>query len=242
VTYGPPVPVSAAPSGSPRPRVLVADDDPMVRRMLRGVLESAEMDVAAEAASGDEAVALTAELAPDLALLDVVMPGMDGIEAARRLHDEAPGTTVVLLTACDDDELGVLALRQGAMGYLTKDLGPEGLPRALRAALAGQPAVSRRLTLRLVEHLREMRPDTRGMRPVRSTLTAREWEVLDLLCDGASTEELADALLLTTETVRSHIKATRRKLGVRSRKEAVEAAQRMRDAAAAGEAGVPCAA
>jgi DNA-binding NarL/FixJ family response regulator len=164
--------------------------------------------------------------------MDVVMPELDGIIATRRIVKELPDQIVVILTGADDeDEIGLQALRAGATGYLSKDLDIEALPRALEGARTGEAVISRRMTKRLIEHVRRTPESLSGMRPVRSPLTAREWEVIDLLRDGRSTEAIADDLVLSIETVRSHIKNILRKLDVRSRQEAVEEAERMRTAA-----------
>lgn len=211
-----------------RLRVIIADDDPMTRRVLRDGLQQAGIVVIAEAGSGREAVELVAHYEPDVLLMDVVMPGMDGVAATKQVREVAPGTKVVVLTAYDDDDLGILALRAGATGFLSKGIDIAELPATLTSALADEAVVSPRLTMRLVEHLRRVREDTSGMRPVVSSLTDREWEVLDLLCQGRSTEEVAEALVLSTETVRSHVKNVLRKLGVRSRREAVAMAEHIR--------------
>jgi len=123
----------------------------------------------------------------------------------------------------------VLALRSGAAGYLVKDIDIAALPRALHGVCHGEAAISRHLTMRLIERHRLTRTDRSGLRPVQSVLSGREWEVLDHLCDGASTDEIAEALVLSTETVRSHIKNILRKLRVSSRTEAVAAARQLRD-------------
>jgi DNA-binding NarL/FixJ family response regulator len=120
-------------------------------------------------------------------------------------------------------------LRAGAAGYLAKDLDPIMLPRVLRGVIDGEAAISRRLTMSLVESYRRAPRGGAGLRPVRSTLTDREWEVLDLLSAGAGTEDIARSLVLSTETVRSHLKNLYRKLEVRSREEAVQAARRLRE-------------
>jgi two-component system, NarL family, response regulator LiaR len=122
-----------------------------------------------------------------------------------------------------------MALRAGASGFLAKSMDLAALPRTLRAVRAGEPAVSRGMTAHLIDVARRMRDDVSGIRPVRSPLTAREWEVLDLLCEGMSTDVIADTLVLSGETVRSHVKSVLRKLGVRSRGEAVAAARRLRE-------------
>ena len=140
----------------------------------------------------------------------------------------------MLLTGAGDDALGLRALRAGASGFLSKDMELASLPRALRGAVNGEAAISRRLAMRLVQHFRTTRAGGTGLRPVRSTLTDREWQVLDLLSGGASNEDIAQSLVLSHETVRTHLKNLYRKLQVRSREQAVEAANRLR-----GELGGP---
>jgi len=135
---------------------------------------------------------------------------------------------VVMLTSSDSEEVGLMTLRAGASGFLCKSVGLDALPRALRCARDGEAVVSRQLTMRLIEGMRRVREDGAGMRPIRSPLTPREWEVLDLLCQERSTDDIADTLVLSVETVRSHIKSVLRKLGVRSRQEAIKAAGRVR--------------
>ncbi len=212
-----------------RLRILVADDDPLARRSVKDTLRGAGFTVIAEAPSGREAVELALHYSPDVVVMDVVMPGMDGIEATRRIVAGNPELRVVLLTAGDDDALALAGLRAGAIGFLRKDVDLAALPRTLAGTLDGEAAISRRLAMRLVEWLRTTRESSIGLRPVRSTLSGREWEVLDLLCSGAGTEEIADTLVLSIETVRSHVKSILRKLGVGSRAEAIEAAARLRE-------------
>ena len=213
----------------PRPlRAIIADDDALARRMVRDVLERAGITVVAEAHDGREAIELVRYHAPDLVLLDVIMPGLDGIVATRRIMSEQPHQVVILLTHASDEDLGVLGLRAGAAGYLSKDVDLEALPRALEGALAGEAAISRSMAMRLIERLRQVPEGGRGMRPVQSPLTTREWQVLDLLCEHRTTEQIADALVLSPETVRTHVKSILRKLDVRSRHDAVAIAMRMR--------------
>jgi DNA-binding NarL/FixJ family response regulator len=161
--------------------------------------------------------------------MDLIMPVVDGLEATRRIAQRAPEIRVVMLTSTDEDAMGLLGLRIGACGFINKQISVDALPRTLRATLDGQAAISRRLTMQLIERYRHMRDDGLGVRPVRSTLTGREWEVLDLLCAGAGTETIAEQLVVTTDTVRSHVKNVLRKMGVSSRQEAVVAAQRLRE-------------
>lgn len=214
-------------------RAIVADDDPFARRMVKDALQRAGVVVVAEAHHGREAVELTLYYRPDVVLMDVVMPNLDGIAATRQIVEEVPEQRIVLLTSADEDEMGVLGLRAGAVGFLTKDVDVSVLPRALARALEGEAVISRRLGMRLVEHLRRVPEDAPGLRPVKSPLTSREWEVVDLLCEELTTDEIATALVLSTETVRSHVKHILRKLDARSRAEAVATAQKMRGAACA---------
>jgi NarL family two-component system response regulator LiaR len=214
---------------APALRTLVADDDPLVRRLIRDVLQHDGVTVIAEAATGREAVELALFYRPDVVVMDYMMPEMDGIEATRRIYEQDPGIRVVLLTGGGDDALGMRALRAGASGFLSKDMELGSLPRALRCSLDGEAAISRRLAMQLVQHYRAAPTGGMGLRPVRSNLTDREWEVLDLLSGGASTEDIARVLVLSNETVRSHMKNVYRKLEVRSRDEAVAAAERMRE-------------
>jgi NarL family two-component system response regulator LiaR len=214
-----------------RIRVLLADDDPLVRRILRDTLQDAGFAIVAEAGTGREAVELALHYEPDLMVVDLGMPEGDGIEVVRRvMAGLAPDVQVqaVVLTSRDDDETALEALQAGAVGYLLKETALEGLPAALRAAARGEAAISRRLSRHLIDHLRRLPQGQIGLRPVRSALTPREWEVLDKLCEGRSTEEIADEMVLATETVRSHIKNVLRKLGVGSRAEAIALAPRLR--------------
>jgi NarL family two-component system response regulator LiaR len=208
--------------------VVVADDDPLARRLVREILTQAGILVRADAQNGREAVELTLEYRPDVVLMDVIMPELDGIAATRRIIERIPEQVIVLLTRAGDDDLGMLGLRAGAAGYLHKDMELDSLPRVLHGAMAGEAAISRTMTKQLIEHLRTVPAEGRGLRPAHGRLTGREWEVLDLLCDGRSTNEIADQLVLAQETVRSHVKNILRKLDVRSRREAVELTQQLR--------------
>jgi DNA-binding NarL/FixJ family response regulator len=208
------------------PRVVVADDDALARRVIVGTLRDAGIDVVAEATDGREAVEATELHRPDLVVLDLLMPELDGIEAARWIAARAPETVIVMLTGRRDEAAALRGLRAGAVGYLSKDVELDALPRALRSALAGEAAISRTLAMRLVEELR--RGGTTGMRPVRSPLTAREWEVLDLICEGRGNDEIANEFVVSIETVKTHVKSVLRKLGVHSRHEAAAVAATMR--------------
>jgi NarL family two-component system response regulator LiaR len=213
---------------APKLRAIVADDDAFARRMIKEALQRGDVVVIAEAQNGREAVELALHYRPDVMLMDVVMPELDGIAATRRIVKENPDQIIVILTSADEDEMGMLGLRAGASGFLTKDLDVDVLPRALHSVLSGEAAISRKLSMRLVERLRLAPDGTLGLRPVKSPLTQREWEVVDLLAQSRTTDQIADALVLSSETVRSHVKNILRKLEVRSREEAVARAQRMR--------------
>lgn len=215
----------------PRLKIIIADDDPLARRVVRDALQEAGVVVIAEASSGREAIELARHYRPDVVLMDVVMPGIDGLEATRTITRDVPETAVLVLTASGDEETGMLALRCGAAGFLAKDVDIAALPRALRGIKAGEAAISRQLTMRLVQRFRRTRTDGAGMRPVQSVLSGREWEVLDHLCSGASTDDIADMLVLSTETIRSHIKNILRKLRVSSRADAIAVARELREAA-----------
>ena len=209
-------------------RAIIADDDPLARRMLKEGLQRAGMVVIAEAHDGRQAVELVLHYKPDVVLMDMVMPGLDGLAATRKIMKESPGQVIVILTSGDDDDIGLASLRSGASGFLSKDVDVDVLPRALRSALEGEAAISRRLSMRLVEQLRHMPAGGRGLRPVKSPLTPREWEVVDLLEQHMTTDQMADTLVLSTETVRTHVKNILRKLGAGTRDEAVTLTRQMR--------------
>jgi DNA-binding NarL/FixJ family response regulator len=208
------------------PRIVVADDDALARRIITATLRDAGLNVVAEAIDGLEAVEAVVFHQPDLVLLDVLMPELDGIEAARRIAARAPETVIVMLTGIRDEAVALRGVRAGAAGYLSKEVDLDALPRALLAALEGEAAISRRMAMRLVESLR--RGGAGSLRPVRSPLTAREWEVLDLICQGRSNDEIADEFVVSPETVKTHVKSVMRKLGVHSRQEAAAMVATMR--------------
>lgn len=209
-------------------RAVLADGDPLARRTIRDALHADGIQVVAEATSGSEAIEIAGFYRPDAVLMDAGLAVVDGVETTRQIHNRLPDACIVLLASEADEMLGLRALRAGATGYLAKDVDPGVLPRVLRSALAGEAAISRRLAMSLIESYRNTPGGGSGFRPVRSELTDREWEVLDLLSTGAGTEEIASTLVLSTETVRSHLKNLYRKLGVRSRAEAADEARRLR--------------
>jgi NarL family two-component system response regulator LiaR len=224
-------------------RAVIADDDPFARRVIKDVLQDAGVLVIAEARNGRQAVELTLFYKPDVVVMDLVMPELDGIVATRQIRKAIPEQLVIMLTGVgdDDQELGFQALRAGASGFLSKDLEIDALPRTLHGVRAGEAAISRKMVRALIDRLRETASGSTGMRPVKSPLTAREWEVIDLLKAAKSTEQIADELVLSTETVRSHVKNILRKLAVRTREDAVVAADRMRGASGGEEPPDPAA-
>ncbi len=222
----------------PRPEVaritlIIADGDPLARRAMRDSLqESEDFVVAAEAKTGVEALELAVHYKPQILLTEVGLPCIDGIEACRRIAEKAPQVQVVIFDVNQDRDVEMRALRAGAVGFISKDISTEAIGRALRAVARGEAAISRHLTMRLIEIVRRTSATGVGLRPVKSCLTSREWEVLDMICTGAATREIADSLYLSEDTVYSHCKSIMRKLDVHSRAEAVVAAERMRLAAA----------
>jgi DNA-binding NarL/FixJ family response regulator len=186
-------------------------------------LERDGFEVCAEASNAADAVAAALRERPDLCLLDVHMPG-GGPAAASMISFRLPETVVLMLTVSRAEQDLFESLRRGASGYLLKDIGPEQLTRAVRAALAGEAAIPRALASSLVEQFRQ-RPYARGhaiQLPGQPELTRREWEVLELLGEGADTAEIAKRLFLSRVTVRRHVSNIVRKLEVSSREEAVQ--------------------
>jgi DNA-binding NarL/FixJ family response regulator len=207
----------------------VVDDDPLVRRMIRDVLRPEGIFVVGESDNGRDALAAVRYYKPDVVLLDVVLPGIDGITALERMVADAQiDAKIVVLSVRGENDLGYLSLRKGAFGYLNKEIDLAVLPRVLRDVAEGGAAISRKLTADLARRVREIPETPVGVRPVKSVLTTREWEVADELCAGRSTSEIAATLVLSVETVRTHIKNILRKLRVHSRSEAIAAVERLR--------------
>jgi DNA-binding NarL/FixJ family response regulator len=200
--------------------VVMADDQPRMRTRIRQALEAGGCVVHGEAESADGAVALSLKHRPDVALLDIHMPG-NGIAAAREITRHLPGTAVVMLTASAEDDDLFDSLRAGASGYLLKDTDPRLLVDELRSVLAGEAAMSRRVVSRIMEEFRS--PATpRFVRRSKASakLSAREWEVMELLGEGLSTDEVARRLFLSPTTVRVHVSGVLRKLRVKDRESA----------------------
>lgn len=206
-------------------RVVVADDQSVVREgivMLLGLLPGIE--VVGSAKDGEEAVALVAEHAPDVVLMDLRMPRCDGVEATRRIRTNFPGTQVVVLTTFDDDDSLFPALRAGARGYLTKDAGGDEIVRAVQAVLSGEAGLSPAIQRRLLEQVTEGPLLPRAGSDVLELpdgMTPREAEVLVLIADGMSNAEIARSLHISQATVKSHINNLFAKAGLRDRAQAV---------------------
>ncbi len=198
--------------------VLIVDDHAVVRSGIRAYLESQpDLEVVAEAASGQAAVQLAGEYVPDVVLMDLVMAEMDGVEATRRLREVSPRTRVVVLTSFHDDVHIFPAIKAGALSYLLKDIGPEELGEAVRAAARGEAVLHPRVAARLAEELRG--PRSTGANPY-AELTAREQEVLRLVAEGRSNAEIAAQLVLSEKTVKSHVSNILSKLQLADRTQA----------------------
>jgi DNA-binding NarL/FixJ family response regulator len=205
--------------------VLVADDQALVRSGFRALLDAEDgIEVAGEASDGDEAVALARELRPDVVLMDIRMPGTDGLAATRRLTADAllPEVKVVILTTFDLDEYVFEAIRAGASGFLVKDTEPEELVRAVRAVVAGDALLSPRVTRRLIGEFatRARSPDAADLRALE-LLTEREREVVALVAEGLSNDEIAARLVVGMATVKTHVSRAMGKVAARDRAQLV---------------------
>jgi DNA-binding NarL/FixJ family response regulator len=215
-----------------RIRVLAADDQRVVREglaMLLGLLP--DVEVVGTAADGEQVLAVVAELKPDVILMDLRMPRMDGVEATRRLRESHPGVKVVVLTTYADDRSVIDALRAGALGYLTKDAGADEIQQALHRVTSGQAALDPAVQRHLVEAIAggPADPAPAGATPPASlpdSLTPREAEVLTLIAAGLSNTEIAERLVVSEATVKSHVNHMLPKIGARDRAQAVGYAYR----------------
>jgi NarL family two-component system response regulator LiaR len=198
-------------------RVLIADDHAVVRQGLRTFLDlQADIEVVEEAGDGAAALDAVERHAPDVALMDLVMPGVDGIQAIRRLRDEAPATRVIVLTSFVDDERVLAAVRAGAAGYLLKDVQPQELVRAIRSVHAGQSPLHPTVAAKLLEEM----SGEHAQRAPRDLLTPREREVLSLIAHGRPNKLIARDLGVSEKTVKTHVSSILGKLGVTDRTQA----------------------
>jgi DNA-binding NarL/FixJ family response regulator len=204
--------------------VVVVDDQDMVRQGLRLILDLAGIDVVAEARDGAEAVAVVAEHQPDVVLMDLRMPGMDGVEATRRIV-AAGGPRVLALTTFDVDEHVVDALRAAAVGFLLKDVTSDGLVDAVRRTAAGESVVAPAVLARMMDHFAARPPLPVSEPAAFADLSAREREVLAMIGAGRSNAEIAEALFISMATVKTHVRHVFAKLDLRDRAQAVVVAR-----------------
>jgi DNA-binding NarL/FixJ family response regulator len=202
---------------------MIVDDHPLVRSAVSRAIAGPGVSVVAEVATAEEALIQAPQVAPDVLLVDITLPGMSGVHLVRELAPRLPGTKILMLTVSASDRDVVDAIRNGASGYLTKDVTPEALARAIRAAADGELVMPRRLAARLIERLvrRGNQPFEPEDGPVER-LSSREQDVLRLLAEGLSDREIATALTISTRTVESHVSSVLHKLGVRNRAQAAE--------------------
>ena len=206
--------------------VVLADDQALMRMGFRMVLEAEEdITVVGEASDGTSALAQARALHPDVILMDVRMPGMNGIEATERIAQECPGTRVLILTTFDLDEYAFAGLRAGASGFLLKDTRPTELAEAIRTVASGEAVVSPRITRRMLEMFAGNLPNALSAPdsedPRLASLTPREREILTLMAQGMSNQEIADDLVVSATTVKTHVGNVLAKLDVRDRVQAV---------------------
>jgi DNA-binding NarL/FixJ family response regulator len=210
--------------------ILIVDDHPLTRGALATLLGQNGFDVIAEAGDGNEAIEAARRLHPDLVLLDLSMPDLDGLSALPRLREAAPDCEVVVLTASGTEDNLLAAIRAGAAGYLLKTEPPERIVEFLNGVAEGEAALSGAIARRLLEQVREGTAHSGVPDAIAAAVSARELEVLLLLDEHLGTDEIAKRLFISEHTVRSHVKSLLRKLEVSSRREALETLARARAA------------
>jgi DNA-binding NarL/FixJ family response regulator len=221
--------------------VVIADDQTLVRSGFRLILTEAGITVAAEAANGKEAIAAVLQHTPDVVLMDIRMPGMDGLEATRQILASTPGAgcRIIILTTFDLDQYVYAALTAGASGFLLKDISPEQLVAAVRMIRSGDALLAPSITRRLIERFAPHQPSQFISRAGLSDLTARELQILRLLARGLSNAELAAELTISPATVKTHIASILTKLQLRDRVQAIVLAYQTGLAGPGGAAGPP---
>jgi DNA-binding NarL/FixJ family response regulator len=213
-------------AGGERLRVLIADHDGFARRMMRTALgEINRVASVLTARDGRETLDLARYHRPTVVIIDTALPPDGGIELIAKVLAAAP-ETLILTVSVDDPDTAIAGLRAGAVGHIDKDTDPEELARLVLRAADGEAIVPQGLIKPLLQLVREV-PDT-GWRPLHSRLTTREWEIVELLADGATTQRIAEHLVLSPTTIYSHVKNVLRKLGVHTRQEAIHAARTLR--------------
>ncbi len=216
--------------GGSRGRIVIAEPETKTRRGIRDALrDEAGFVVVASAGDGTEALELITFYRPDIALIELELPGLGGLELTERIATEMPEVGILIFSSRDDDETQLQAFRAGASGFVSKRVDTSGVASAVRGVLRGEAAVSRTLAMSLVERLRALPDSGTGMRPVRSKLTPREWEVADLMSEGLGTGQIANKMVLSEGTIYTYIKHILRKLDVHSREEAIRETNRMRE-------------
>jgi DNA-binding NarL/FixJ family response regulator len=202
-------------------RVLIADDQSMVRRGFRMIMDAEpDLEVVAEAADGEQAVAACGRFAPNVVLMDIRMPSMDGLEATRRILASGDGPRVIILTTFDIDEYVFESLRAGASGFLLKNSSPEQLVQAVRLVARGDALLDPGVTRRIIERFSDLGGGTEPPAALEE-LTPREHEVLGLVAQGLSNAEIAERLVVASGTVKTHVARVLSKLGLRDRVQAV---------------------
>jgi DNA-binding NarL/FixJ family response regulator len=203
---------------------MLADDHRMLREGLRRSMSDQGFDVVGEARDGDEAIRLAEELQPEVILMDVTMPEVDGVEATRQIRQQFPDIRIVMLTMHADQEVLAAAIRAGASGYLVKDCSTEEIASAVRMAASGETALSPQLAASMLDEVRKLdQPSNEEER----VITRREEEVLQLIANGCSTPEVAEKLFISQKTVKNHLASIYQKLDARDRTQAVLQAVRM---------------
>ena len=203
-------------------RVLLVDDEPLVRSGVRMILESEDdLDIVGEAADGNEALELARQLSPDVVLLDIRMPGLDGIQTTRRLIEQPPSAArILILTTFDLDEYVYEAMKAGASGFILKNVPPSKLVDAVRTVASGDALLAPAITRRMIERFVQQPPAPQGRPPQLEELTERELDILREIARGRSNAEIAGALYLSQATVKSHVNRVLSKLDLRDRTQA----------------------